>query len=279
MARASGYDVIAVAGARNHELCTALGARLTFDHADPNIVSAVVHELGGQELAGAYDCIGDWFKAHGSKRHYVASKFYSHLYERVQVIWYEAPRQLDATTLFTRLNVGRIPLTDAELVKANAVEDCRRPTVRKEKVKAHDIDDVAEIEPKSSDRIRRDVGDGDVLNKRAPPMMSGNGRGLLFELFRASNHNRGLLMVRPETKRTIIRRTLRGAVRSRIQRLFGLSFTSGPVSIANREVATGVAEPRSHSEAKAAAATRYPSSGSWRACAARRRRSACAAKS
>ena len=34
------------------------------------------------------------------------------------MIWYEAADDLDAVTLFTRLNVGRIPLTDAELVKA-----------------------------------------------------------------------------------------------------------------------------------------------------------------
>ncbi len=40
------------------------------------------------------------------------------LIEHVHVISYEAPDDLDATTLFRRLNVGRIPLTDAELVKA-----------------------------------------------------------------------------------------------------------------------------------------------------------------
>ncbi len=36
------------------------------------------------------------------------------------MIWYEAPQtpEFDSRTLFTRLNVGRIPLTDAELVKA-----------------------------------------------------------------------------------------------------------------------------------------------------------------
>ena len=36
------------------------------------------------------------------------------------MIWYEAPdtAEFDSRTLFTRLNVGRIPLTDAELVKA-----------------------------------------------------------------------------------------------------------------------------------------------------------------
>ena len=66
----------------------------------------------------AYDCIRRWFDAHGARRQYVANKFYDFLFENVRVIWYEAPQELDSTTLFTRLNVGRIPLTDAELFKA-----------------------------------------------------------------------------------------------------------------------------------------------------------------
>ena len=48
----------------------------------------------------------------------MANEFYGALFEHVKVIWYEAPDDVDSTTLFTRLNVGRIPLTDAELVKA-----------------------------------------------------------------------------------------------------------------------------------------------------------------
>lgn len=69
-------------------------------------------------LYAAYDCIRNWFENHGARRQYVANKFYGYLFESVRVIWYEAPSNLDSTTLFTRLNVGRIPLTDAELVKA-----------------------------------------------------------------------------------------------------------------------------------------------------------------
>ncbi|MCB9636742.1 MAG: DUF262 domain-containing protein [Sandaracinus sp.] len=69
-------------------------------------------------LYGAYECIRAWFEAHGPRRQYVANKFYGYLFESVRVIWYEAPKGLDSTTLFTRLNVGRIPLTDAELFKA-----------------------------------------------------------------------------------------------------------------------------------------------------------------
>lgn len=38
--------------------------------------------------------------------------------EHVMLIWYEAPVDVDGPKLFRRLNVGRIPLTNAELIKA-----------------------------------------------------------------------------------------------------------------------------------------------------------------
>lgn len=66
----------------------------------------------------AYTTIGAWFDEKGPRKEYAAGKFYTALFERVYIFWYEAPADVDATTLFTRLNIGRIPLTDAELVKA-----------------------------------------------------------------------------------------------------------------------------------------------------------------
>jgi hypothetical protein len=72
-----------------------------------------------------YRCIREWFDAYAGRRQYVANKFYGALFEHVRVIWYEAADDLDATTLFTRLNVGRIPLTDAELVKAILLSQSR----------------------------------------------------------------------------------------------------------------------------------------------------------
>ena len=83
---------------------------LDTERADSNIDFFHIHR--------AYECIRAWFDAHGARRQYVANKFYGYLFESVRVIWYEAPTGLDSTTLFTRLNVGRIPLTDAELFKA-----------------------------------------------------------------------------------------------------------------------------------------------------------------
>lgn len=69
-------------------------------------------------LSQAYDCIESWFDGFEHRATHEATRFYSYLFEGVQVLWYEAPKEVDSTELFTRLNVGRIPLTDAELVKA-----------------------------------------------------------------------------------------------------------------------------------------------------------------
>src|SRR5690606_25831681 len=38
--------------------------------------------------------------------------------KNVKVIWYQINEDIDATAVFTRLNLGKIPLTNAELVKA-----------------------------------------------------------------------------------------------------------------------------------------------------------------
>src|SRR5664279_3246319 len=69
-------------------------------------------------LFAAQQKITEWFQAHGARRQHVANKIYGALFDQVRVIWYQADDSVDATTLFQRLNVGRIPLTDAELIKA-----------------------------------------------------------------------------------------------------------------------------------------------------------------
>ena len=67
----------------------------------------------------AYAFIESWFQREDAgRRQFVADKIYGYLFESVKVIWYQAPDDVNEKALFTRLNVGRIPLTDAELVKA-----------------------------------------------------------------------------------------------------------------------------------------------------------------
>lgn len=81
----------------------------------------------------AYERIGQWFQGQGDTyvQEDVASTFHSYLFKSVRVIWYEAPSNVendekDSIALFTRLNVGRIPLTDAELVKALLLSGIRK---------------------------------------------------------------------------------------------------------------------------------------------------------
>lgn len=66
----------------------------------------------------AYECIRRWFEQWEHRTDHVANRFYGYLFESVNVIWYEVPESENSIELFKRLNVGRIPLTDAELVKA-----------------------------------------------------------------------------------------------------------------------------------------------------------------
>lgn len=68
-------------------------------------------------MYAAWAAIGAWL-GEQEDASMAAFKIYSAFQERVKVIWYEAPETADPTELFTRLNIGRIPLTDAELVKA-----------------------------------------------------------------------------------------------------------------------------------------------------------------
>lgn len=74
-------------------------------------------------MYGAYKCIEAWFDQAGNRATREATRLHDALFDNVKVLWYEAPDDVDSTDLFTRLNVGRIPLTDAELVKAQLL--CR----------------------------------------------------------------------------------------------------------------------------------------------------------
>ena len=66
-------------------------------------------------LSNAYKTIDEWFS---SREKSVLTKFNQYLDDNVNVIWYEVDNSVKSIPLFTRLNIGKIPLTSAELVKA-----------------------------------------------------------------------------------------------------------------------------------------------------------------
>lgn len=67
-------------------------------------------------MANAYETIENWFKEDAKRTRGI--HIFQYFAENVKVIWYEVGADEDAISLFTRLNIGRIPLTSSELVKA-----------------------------------------------------------------------------------------------------------------------------------------------------------------
>ena len=71
-------------------------------------------------IANAYQNIKDWFEQDLQIRVWHMFEYFR---EDVKIIWYEVDESVDAISLFTRLNIGKIPLTSAELVKAMFLSD------------------------------------------------------------------------------------------------------------------------------------------------------------
>ena len=83
------------------------------ENANSNIDFYFIHQ--------AYRTVKNWFSAKGATQSiYIVTDFLKRFDNSVKVIWYElqAADEKEAIALFTRLNIGRIPLTNAELVKA-----------------------------------------------------------------------------------------------------------------------------------------------------------------
>lgn len=68
-------------------------------------------------ICNAYETIEKWFSKEKNKKS-TLTNFNKYFDENVKVIWYEVSENEDSIALFTRLNIGKIPLTSAELVKA-----------------------------------------------------------------------------------------------------------------------------------------------------------------
>ena len=62
----------------------------------------------------AKETIDTWF----DNKNIDHPRFLEVLPQKVKFIWYESPENINPISVFTRLNIGKIPLTDAELIKA-----------------------------------------------------------------------------------------------------------------------------------------------------------------
>ena len=82
-------------------------------------------------MGNAYKTIHNWFEKKGPKS--VMSNVNRYFDENVKVIWYEVGEDEDEIGLFTRLNIGKIPLTSSELVKAMFLNNAYEKTIGRHK--------------------------------------------------------------------------------------------------------------------------------------------------
>jgi uncharacterized protein with ParB-like and HNH nuclease domain len=78
-----------------------------------------VENIDFYHIYNASKCISGWFDdANTGDKTLKTINLYRYFAEKVKVIWYEVDTHENSSDLFTRLNIGKIPLTNAELVKA-----------------------------------------------------------------------------------------------------------------------------------------------------------------
>lgn len=84
-------------------------------------------------IYNAYKTIEDWF-LQKEKLQSTLTNINKYFDECVKIIWYEVPDTENSIDLFTRLNIGKIPLTSSELVKALFLRDESEKAIRQEEL-------------------------------------------------------------------------------------------------------------------------------------------------
>ena len=80
----------------------------------------------------AYRAIQDWFADESADERRDKKRFLDKLLNKTQVIWYEVEENIDSIELFTRINSHKIPLTEAELIKALFLINLKKGTKQSE---------------------------------------------------------------------------------------------------------------------------------------------------
>jgi uncharacterized protein with ParB-like and HNH nuclease domain len=89
-------------------------SKVYLENVDKNLAE---DNIDFHHIYGAYKAIKDWFTKQKNDSETV-DDIYQYLCKFVKIIWYETNETEKSIDLFTRLNIGKIPLTNAELVRA-----------------------------------------------------------------------------------------------------------------------------------------------------------------
>jgi|CZCB01.1.fsa_nt_gi uncharacterized protein with ParB-like and HNH nuclease domain len=98
-------------------------------------------------ISVAYNTIHNWVKNYKSKfnKDFDNNDFQSKLKSYAKVIWYEvSTEEKGAIEIFTRINMGKIPLTNAELIKALFLNSSNFPNSDTEKIRLRQLEIASE---------------------------------------------------------------------------------------------------------------------------------------
>lgn len=93
-------------------------------------------------ISSAYKTICEWFKNKGEQ--FDVNTFESKFNFSTKVIWYETSEKDDSIDIFTRINSGKIPLTNAELIKALFLNSSNFVKVDNEKLRLKQLEVASE---------------------------------------------------------------------------------------------------------------------------------------
>lgn len=92
----------------------------------------------------AYQKIKTWFQSKANEGYSsISSKFITPFLEETKIIWYETQGD-DAIDIFTRINIGKIPLTNAELIKALFLNSSNFKDADQEKLRLKQLEIASE---------------------------------------------------------------------------------------------------------------------------------------
>lgn len=106
-------------------------------------------------IYNADKCVGTWldetFGDDMNKKSSALMRLFPYLLGKVKVIWYEVGDDENPVALFTRLNIGKIQLTNAELIKALLLKNYNDEDIDKDRVERSIQWDLIEKELRSDD--------------------------------------------------------------------------------------------------------------------------------
>ena len=83
-----------------------------------DIIYANKREIDDYYIRQAQRYIKEWFENLGSEKDDALDDMRKALSRQIQFIWYEVDADVNSNEIFTKLNMGKVPLTNAELFKA-----------------------------------------------------------------------------------------------------------------------------------------------------------------